>query len=66
MTDSYYLLIFHHESGTDADYDEIRVSDTSLDEVTPGASGVISEPLTITCLFAGIAAPGGYLRKRRT
>lgn len=34
MTASDYLLIFHNGTTT-ADYDEIRMSDTSLDEATP-------------------------------
>ena len=42
-----------------------RYDDVSLD-FEPGQAVVIPEPLTMTCLFAGVAALGGYVRKRRT
>jgi len=41
----------------------MRVDNISL---TAETSGMIPEPLTMTCLFAGVAALGGYVRKRRT
>ena len=60
MTDADFLMIFQHDTTT-AEYDEIRMSNTSLDEVTPA----IPEPSTLTLAALGILALLGFTRRRR-
>jgi len=51
MTASDYLLVFQHGT-TEADYDEIRMSDTSLNEVVP--TGVAPPPPPQEVFFIGV------------
>ena len=47
-------------AGTQAHLDNVSLS------FEPDETGEIPEPLTMTCLFAGMAVLGGYARRRRT
>ena len=50
-------------AGTQNRYDDVSLD---FDGIPFQPFGEIPEPLTMTCLFAGMAALGGYVRRRRT